>query len=294
MKILKFFGKEIKENTETKEENKVDKKPNVDNSKSFAYITDLYSKTFKLHKETFGNYKNCNNGKTIVLVASGPTVKYFSPIKDALHCAVNGSFMHECVNFDYLFMQDYKAVKPYIENLELNNLKNTERFYGYFSPRVEEFTVPESIAIRHGAKRYYAHSLFWDKEKLFTPTYDFAHDLTTQPLICHGTVALTALQFLLWTNPKQIYLVGCDVSMGGHFNNKMGAQQIHISGLKVWHKGWEKFKKFAEEYYPETQIISINPVGLFGLFEDYYTENYIKANPEIQNEIEEIKFLSYE
>ena len=111
MKLLADTNIKVSKNSngkygETKEENiKI-----FDNSKSIAYLTDLYAKTAKLHKETFEKYKNCNNGKTIVLVASGPTDKYFSPIKDALHCAVNGSFMHECVNFDYLFMQDYKEM----------------------------------------------------------------------------------------------------------------------------------------------------------------------------------------
>ena len=264
--------------------------------KSMAYITNLYATVAQLHEKTFAKYKNCNSNKNVVLVASGPTVKYFKPIlkSNILYCAVNGSFMHECINFDYLFMQDYKAVKPYIENQEFKNLKNTKRFYGYFCPQVKDFTIPESIAIRHNAERYYAHSLFWDKDKLFNLTYDFAHNLTSQPLICHGTVALTALQFLLWTNPKKIYLVGCDVSMDGHFNNKMGNQQIHISGLKVWHKGWQTFKKFAQEYYPETELISVNPVGLKGLFDDYYTKDYLNENTNLQNNMEEIKILSYE
>lgn len=281
MKILNIFKKE---------KNLI----NYNDSKAIAYTTDLYAKIAKLHEKTFSKYKNCNNGKIVVLVASGPTVKYYTPLKQAIHCAVNGSFMHECVNYDYLFMQDYKAVKPYIENLNYNNLENVKRFYGYFSPKVENFTIPESIAIRHNAERYYAHSLFYDKEKLFNNTFDFAHCLESQPLICHGTVALTALQFLLWTNPKQIYLVGCDVSMQGHFNDKMGKQQMESSGLKVWHKGWTKLKNFVLEYYPETHITSINPVGLKGLFDDCYTQEYLETNTKIKNTIKDIKILYHE
>ena len=33
---------------------------------------------------------------------------------------------------------------------------------------------------------------------------------------------------------------------------------------------WEEIKAFALTYYPETEIISINPVGLKGIFKDVY------------------------
>jgi len=35
---------------------------------------------------------------------------------------------------------------------------------------------------------------------------------------------------------------------------------------------WIQLKEFVELYYPETEIISINPIGLKGLFRDEYTE----------------------
>ena len=33
-----------------------------------------------------------------------------------------------------------------------------------------------------------------------------------------------------------------------------------------------EIKKFVETYYPETEIISVNPVGLKGIFKDLYQE----------------------
>ena len=35
-------------------------------------------------------------------------------------------------------------------------------------------------------------------------------------------------------------------------------------------KLWLKLKKFAKTYYPDTEIISVNPVGLKGIFKDVY------------------------
>ena len=37
---------------------------------------------------------------------------------------------------------------------------------------------------------------------------------------------------------------------------------------------YARLKTFADQYYPDTEIISINPVGLKGLFKDIYTEEY--------------------
>ena len=72
-------------------------------------------------------------------------------------------------------------------------------------------------------------------------------------------------------------LVGCDVTENGHFYDqnevKVGLVKPHLATgfVKV---GYARMKMFARQYYPETKIISVNPVGLRGLFEDIYTERY--------------------
>lgn len=40
-------------------------------------------------------------------------------------------------------------------------------------------------------------------------------------------------------------------------------------------------KTFVENFYPETEIISINPVGLWGLFRDVYTEEFLATQTEL-------------
>ena len=47
--------------------------------------------------------------------------------------------------------------------------------------------------------------------------------------------------------------------------------------LELAKVGYARTKMFARQYYPETEIISINPVGLRGLFKDVYTEEYQTA-----------------
>ena len=82
------------------------------------------------------------------------------------------------------------------------------------------------------------------------------------------------MQFILWTNPKRIYLVGCDCSLNGYYDSK---DKNNLATQKVI-EGWKKLKEFAQTYYPDTEIISINPIGLKGIFKDEYQKETIKTN----------------
>ena len=89
-------------------------------------------------------------------------------------------------------------------------------------------------------------------------------DISTQPLADFSSVVFAALQFALWTNPSKIYLVGCDCTLGGHFYEDGACLGVN---MELYH-GYECIKKFAQAYYPDTEIVSINPIGLKGLFND--------------------------
>ena len=53
-------------------------------------------------------------------------------------------------------------------------------------------------------------------------------------------------------------------------------------------RGYKKFKEFIDIYYPDVEVISVNPVGLKGLFRDVYTQNFVDAHPELKKENIEI------
>lgn len=217
----------------------------------------------RLHNETFASFKNINNGKDVVIVCTGPSLNDFKPIKDAVYIGVNRAFAAKNLTLDYLFMQDYTGLKDYIEDSFPYKNKKLIRFYG-IEPygKIDNFIIPESIAIRHNAKRYYCHASCSKTPDL--PDI-FAYDLCTEELYSKGSTVFDALQFALWTNPKRIYLVGCDCSNAGHFNAKDSTQNFDILV-----EPYRLLKEFASVYYPETEIISVNPVGLKGVFKDLY------------------------
>ena len=190
---------------------------------------------YSLHSKTFSKYKNMFNGKNVVLVATGPTLKYFVPI------------------------QDY-GTKPYLETaLEYK----AKKFYGILNKKTE-IIIPESVAIRHNAERYYTNYV---KNPEINRDLDLVYDITTHPLTDYNSVVFSAIQFIAYANPKQLYLVGCDCNTAGQFNTKT-PNHLNLNCVK---NGWQKTKEFMGIYSPETNIVSINPVGLTGLFNDEYT-----------------------
>ncbi len=218
------------------------------------------------HKETFGKYKNKYISQEIAIIATGPSLNQYKPIENLINIGVNKAIFNDKISLDYYFSQDYWANNNYINHLI--EYKNVTKFYGQVPLKPfgckeinnDNIIMPESLILKHGAYKYYTYGKW-----LVTPLF-FNPDIDKTWLADGGSVIFSAMQFALFTNPKRIYLVGCDCS-SGHFDEKSD-KKIQIN--KTLYKSWKELKKFADIYYPETEIISVNPVGLKGLFKDMY------------------------
>ena len=216
-----------------------------------------------LHQKTFTQFKGCHQGQEIVILATGPSAEKYQPIKNAIHIGVNRAFQLNKVNLDYVFLQDYSGKTPeYIDELDNYNKDKCIKFYGLTCEWLKNpnRVIPESHAIKANALRYRTD---WADIENFKP--QFAYDISTQPLGCFGTVVFPALQFALWTYPKRIYLVGCDCSLNGYAYNSAETNILNPDQLI---QAYQEFKIFTKKYYPDVEIISINPVGLKGIFKD--------------------------
>jgi hypothetical protein len=209
------------------------------------------------HKETFAGYKDKYYGKDVVLAATGPSIKYadYSRIsKDAIWVGVNRSFLNENIRLDYLFIQDKASEHYEIDQYKGNNVK---KFYGLLPYRLfyqNLRPIPEDNLKNAGAKRFVLEELLNSR---------FALNIEIEPLGDFQSVVFSAMQFILYTHPERIFLLGCDCSLNGHF---YGGEQSLWVGPVI--ENWKRLKHFAQTYYPDTRIISINPVGLKGVFEE--------------------------
>lgn len=220
----------------------------------------------EVHRETFRSYKNKYFGKDIAIFATGPSLNKYKSIPNVICIGVNKACLCDIINLDYFFASDYTVTKSYLDNLKFYKNKKLQIFLGVFLEQAYLFPelniisiMPESKILALNAKKYYAQSKY--------PPYhvNFNTEIDKTWVVEGGSVIFAAMQFALFTNPKRIYLVGCDCSTG-YFDEKNPV----IKPNKDLVRSWKELKKFADIYYPETEIISVNPVGLKGLFKDMY------------------------
>lgn len=284
-KCITILGIKIKIRYEKKTRNKT--ASNMPRDVILMQHLKLYHKAASLHSKVFPKYKNKYNNKAVALIGCGPTLNYFNGVSDLIYVGVNHAFKYDKLVLDYFFVADW-ARNGRVNILESENYKNPnlKRFYAiHEAGKVPmEYIIPESVALRHNAERFYIRTR-WTKNVLVKDE-EYAYDLSCEPLTCSRSIVFPALQFILYTNPKKLYIVGCDCSANGHFddNNFIFEDPSWLDAIN----GWKLLKKFAEVYYPETEIISINPIGLKGLFRDVYTEGFLAEHPEIDRKLVEI------
>ena len=223
-----------------------------------------------INHETFHEFKGCHAGKSIVLIGAGPSVNKFVPIENCIYVGLNRVCLMDNVRFDYLFTIDKSGIdKIYTDFGQYDCVK----FVGDQNLGVA-YQIPESEILKwKNVKRYITDA------GMGIPS-NYSLHIDAEPLGNFNSVSLQAMQFILYTNPAKIYLVGIDCSASGHFNQKQDNVEEHKQRLKdrgedlfLWANDtqyfWCKLKAFADQYYPDTEIISVNPVGLRGLFKDF-------------------------
>ena len=214
----------------------------------------------------FAEYKNIHAGKDVVILGAGPTLNKYEPLENAIHMGVNRTYKYEKVSLEYYFAQDFPN-----QNLEwvkdINKLK-CKKFLGLLAITPNgQMEASESFCTLADATRYFVD---------ISPSKNIFLDIRYHSLMDFCSVIFPALHFALFTNPRKIYLVGVDTSFGGYFTMENQASTVNSSRhyLNIAFIGYRRLKEFAQRWYPETEIISINPVNLKGLFRDMYTDEH--------------------
>lgn len=220
-----------------------------------------------IHKASFSKFKGRHRGETVAVVATGPTLNDYSQVKGIPHIGVNSSFLKDGLHLDYYFLWHYteewcRALKDYhFVKFFARNEKN--------APLGDEF--PEYVIEENHAGRFFSGE----------PSWEIYSDIEYHPLMGFRSVIFSALHFAVYTRPKRLLLIGCDCAINGHYD---GVEQDlfeerHI--IPTWVKGYQALRQFTKYHYPDLEIISVNPVGLRGMFHDMYTESYLEAHPEL-------------
>ena len=219
-------------------------------------------------------YKRCYEGKDIVIVATGPSAQYYKDlIPDAIHIGINAAIRYDWINLDYVFSNDAFLSNPDL-NIAINNYKKEtcKKFYGMHSPRNLDLIQKRGLKVERIPQSYLydanAHRYLLQEARI----KKWAINIECEPFGDIGSTTFSALQFACYTHPRKIYLVGCDASSSYSETGGRGVQDYTFS-IKLW----QSFADFVKAIYPDTQVISINPVNLKGMFEDIYTDNFNNA-----------------
>jgi len=217
----------------------------------------------------FKPYENIHLGESCILFGCGPSIeKYDASLADSniLKVGLNESIYLD-LDLDYWFMGDAFPRDP---NKFLNHFDD----YNNYKPRLQKFirhptwNCPGALPKNMKYAKYYPCDLddvpAWIECKI-------KKDISMAPLWSGATIAFEALQFVLYSGIKKIYLVGhdCDYS-NGTFRTKFHGSQG--SGLI---ECWACTKEWVNINYPDVSFFSVNPVAL-KIFEEV-------RNDEIRN-----------
>jgi hypothetical protein len=209
----------------------------------------------------FKEYKNKYEGKTAALFGSGPTAASYKPLEDV----------------------DINVGCNFIGDLDLfNQKKDNYKLLDYYFFGDKGRSMDESFKVK-GAKfgacevDGFEHPLHYSEEEVksfgafpmavknsMPPT--FYLDISSNPT-CGMSVIFHALNFLFYTGVSKIYIIGCDCNPGRQcFDGREIINSGDTGTYEIYTIGWHYAKKFIEDNNLNTQIVSINPVGLKNLF----------------------------
>jgi hypothetical protein len=222
----------------------------------------------KINHNAFYRYRNKFQDKSIAIFGNGPTVNSYIPIPDTINIGCNRCIYYDKLIFDFYFYNDWKHItKKYKEDI-MHYRPNIDKFFGTF-PFDRGFGASEVIA-KEG------RALLYDMEGPGGRKYGYQKDIDKYYVGDIGqSIIFVLMQFALYLNPKEIYIIGCDIDNINsndptkkyfHHTDHLPNSRIH-SDLKKW---WKEMKNFIDTHYNHIKINIINPIGLKGYFNDVY------------------------
>lgn len=238
-RFLRFFVGLTKENSRFKEL--------IDSNKSLIMASIVNSQLSK--------YRAIHNGKDIFIVGGGPSLSKFKTRvnEDSIYIGINKAFLDQKINFDYLFVQD-------------NWVEGFQEFINYRKEECIKFLAIINVDNSNGIRQFDATKIQGTRYVLDGMHMGpIPYDISIQPFAdLRGTV-FSALQFAFYTEPKRIFLVGFDLGFGNYYSK-------YAHSYDYQYDSWIKIKQHADLHYKEIEIISINPIGLKGLFKEIYED----------------------
>lgn len=252
------------------------------------YNQQVLTQVPTVHKY-FSQFKGIYEGKDVVQVSGGPTLNQYRPIPDAVHVGINAVFRSFSM-LDYLFLNEQHLLDSTL-NDEADAFKpdTCKKFYSILPYRrsnevrgwktlsaTNEFVSTSDRIPEIRFKKANAYPVLL--EEVYSGK--FAIDLQTEAFGDFGGTVFTALQFIMYTHPRRVFLVGHDCTTAGHAYQTEIDKKLLPFDFSQRIGIYKAFKEWANRIYPDVEIISVNPIGLKGIFKDWYQAEGDEPNGE--------------
>ena len=248
-------------------------------NKEIPNLADLrcYQMASTIHKN-LEKYRGIYTNKNILIIGGGPSLQYLDVIpKNCIKIGINRAYKLKNIDFDYLFAQDKFPNKDESIEFAEYNQETCTKFFGIHALN-NNYRIRQNIISRAKKKEIYILNSRRPIDGLATI------DISMEPIMRFNATVFSVLQFVLFTNPSNIYLAGFDCTDYGHaFRN-----DCENFNLFSQYEYWKQFKKYKELFFEENKIISINPINLKGMFDDIYTESFVNTHKNLKNKNIEI------
>lgn len=226
-------------------------------------MTNWRTMAIDSNRKIFEPYKNIYAGKSIIIYGSGPSARFFKPNENTICIGANSAILDSVVQLNYLFALDYM---PYVELA--NELGGAvKKFFG------RSITWP-LMTIGENAIAGFATGFYTNFSERLAEQYHFTNDIALNFLKIPKSTIFAMMLFALHTGPSRIFLIGCDCCASRLDKEGRISSFSRNSDLLPMLEGWKAMKDMALRYYPQIEIISVNPRGLRGIFRDDYQNAY--------------------
>lgn len=227
----------------------------------------------RVHPATFLPLKNRLQGQHVAVLGCGPSLRVAPGIRQSRTIACNRAanyLLDHGVHTAYLFAQDNHGTEGYLEELLPRLPQECIVMLGtYLAPDLgPDIRIAEHVRADPRVRSYATGY------GLGTAPHP---DLDAFPLVDFCTIVHPALHFALYTGAERIYLLGCDTDSSGYFDPER-KQDTHMMdhltpSIKL---GYAVLRALQQCNWPRSRIISVNPVGLRGMFDEVWTEAFLR------------------
>lgn len=236
----------------------------------------------RLHAQVFPGLRGSLSGQNVALLGGGPTLRQAPPLDGCLIATCNSSHGFVKGRSDFYFAIDHQEVNRAVIAEALRTLPPECRIYlgCYLSPYVTlNMQLPRPLRCDPRVTSYCSDAGIQPRPELeLFPVYQ-----------C-GTITHNMLHILLYAGAAVIYLLGCDVQPSGYFDDRVNPRQQEMP-VEALRSGYAQLRALQQQHFPHTRIISVNPLGLRGLFEDAYTPAFLSLHPELRTGAQVIETL---